>query len=117
MAHEYGHHVQALSGIMGWYWQEAARSGKAAKLALSRRLELQADCFSAVFVGSVRDSLPAPADDWRNIVNWIRDNGAKAWPTNDHGKGPNQAYWLDRGFTGGGPGSCDTWNAPASRVS
>ncbi|MER7501736.1 neutral zinc metallopeptidase [Nonomuraea pusilla] len=117
VAHEYGHHVQQISGIWQYYWAARATAGKAGRLQLARKSELQAECFSAVFMSTMRDSpLVAPAD-WDYTVDWFRRNGAKGWPQNDHGKGPTQAAWMTRGFTRATPGACNTWAATARNVS
>ena len=55
LAHEYGHHVQALVGALAEEYRQANAAGmdSAAGLELSRRMELQAQCFSGMFVGSI----------------------------------------------------------------
>ncbi|MEU6740364.1 neutral zinc metallopeptidase [Streptosporangium sandarakinum] len=116
MAHEYAHHVQQLAGIMGYYGQTVWRAGASAKLAYSRRLELQADCMGAAFLRQISDDLPVPQDHWDAMIRWTVQNGQKVWPTNDHGKGRSQAYWLNRGFNSGSPSSCNTWTASSARV-
>jgi len=116
MAHEYGHHVQQISGIWNYYTVASNRAGGSARLLLSRRSELQAECFSANFMNTVRDSLPVPPDEWNRTVDWFRQNGHKAWTRNDHGKGPTQAYWMTRGFSTGSVGACNTWSVSSRRV-
>ncbi|TDE41421.1 hypothetical protein E1295_30160 [Nonomuraea mesophila] len=113
LGHEYTHHVQAMNGIFTKYYPAArAEAGENGKLELSRRLELQADCFSSAFVGSVRGTLPVKASDWKYLIDWKRENGGKHWPKNDHGQGTTQAYWMEKGFNTG----CNTWTAPGKRV-
>ncbi|GAA5080297.1 hypothetical protein HNP84_000725 [Thermocatellispora tengchongensis] len=117
MAHEYAHHVQTIAGIgPNYYFPAYSRARGSAKLLLSRRFELQADCLGAAFVRSVADTLPVNPQEWDGMVQWTRENGAKTWPTNDHGKGYSQAYWLEKGFAAGGPGGCNTWTVSARRV-
>jgi len=50
-AHEYGHYVQNLSGVLDAYHsqRQAAGENSAQGLLLSRRAELQAQCFSGMF--------------------------------------------------------------------
>ncbi|WP_327090973.1 neutral zinc metallopeptidase [Nonomuraea sp. NBC_01738] len=117
MAHEYGHHVQNVSGIWGYYWSARYSSGKSMQLQLSRRSELQAECFSSVFMSTIQDSLPVDQAEWDYTVDWFRKNGAKGWPQNDHGRGPTQAAWMKRGFGSGSPGSCNTWKVSSRYVS
>ncbi|NRQ40296.1 hypothetical protein HII36_52010 [Nonomuraea sp. NN258] len=109
MAHEYGHHVQQISRIWAYYWPAASRASRAQKLQLSRNSELQAECFSAVFMSTMRGGGLFTEADWDYTVDWFRKNGAKAWPQNDHGRGPTQAAWMTRGYNSGAPGSCNTW--------
>ena len=54
LAHEYGHHVQNLAGISEAYGNQRYDAGadSAVGLELSRRMELEAQCFSGMFLGS-----------------------------------------------------------------
>ncbi|PRX70146.1 hypothetical protein B0I32_101233 [Nonomuraea fuscirosea] len=116
IAHEYGHHVQQVSGIWTYYWSARSVAGKAKRLQLSRNSELQAECFSAVFMSTMRGTPLVTDADWAYTVGWFRKNGAKGWPQNDHGRGPTQAAWMTRGFNRGTPGSCNTWAANPRNV-
>lgn len=116
MAHEYGHHVQQVSGIWNYWVTARAQTGTQGRLLLSRRSELQADCLAAVFMRSVQDTLPLDPAEWDRVVDWFRENGHKGWPQNDHGKGPSQAYWMNRGFNSGSPSSCNTWSVSPRMV-
>ncbi|MER6514586.1 neutral zinc metallopeptidase [Nonomuraea sp. NPDC001636] len=116
IAHEYGHHVQQASGIWNYYWTARNTAGKAARLQLSRKSELQAECFSAVFMSTMKGTALVNQSDWDYTVQWFYKNGAKGWPQNDHGKGPTQAAWMTRGFNRGAPGACNTWAAAARNV-
>lgn len=116
IAHEYGHHVQQVSGIWSYYWTARTSAGKAKRLQLSRNSELQAECFSAVFMSTMAGTPLVTPGDWDYTVGWFRKNGAKGWPQNDHGKGPTQAAWMTRGFNRGTPGSCNTWAANPRNV-
>ncbi|TDC99499.1 hypothetical protein E1292_31705 [Nonomuraea deserti] len=113
MAHEYGHHVQQTSKIWSYYWTARNSAGRSQRLALSRRSELQAECFSGAFMSTLRDGSQFSDQQWDYTVDWFRKNGAKAWPQNDHGRGPTQAAWMTRGYNSGAPGSCNTWAASA----
>ncbi|WP_262379445.1 neutral zinc metallopeptidase [Nonomuraea sp. PA05] len=116
IAHEYGHHVQQVSGIWSYYWAARTSAGKAKRLQLSRNSELQAECFSSVFMSTMKNTPLVTPDDWQYTVNWFKKNGAKGWPQNDHGRGPTQAAWMTRGFQRGTPGSCNTWAANPRNV-
>ncbi|MGR6916296.1 neutral zinc metallopeptidase [[Actinomadura] parvosata] len=116
VAHEYGHHVQQVSGIWSYYWAARTTAGRSKRLQLSRNSELQAECFSSVFMSTMKGTSLVTAADWAYTVSWFRKNGAKGWPQNDHGRGPTQAAWMTRGFTRGTPGSCNTWAANPRNV-
>ncbi|MFC6083265.1 neutral zinc metallopeptidase [Sphaerisporangium aureirubrum] len=116
LAHEYGHHVQEISGL-----SDAAvdrmyhATSKDAVNAVSRRVELQADCFAGVWFGAARRSLPVTPDDWRLIL----DDFARRGDDDDdrtHGTGEHGAAWLNGGYLGRTPGHCVTWAAPAADV-
>lgn len=117
MAHEYGHHVQEISGIWNYWTVARSQTGNSGRLLLSRRSELQAECFSSVFMSSVKDTLPINPAEWDRVVDWFHDNGHKAWRQNDHGKGPTQAFWMKRGYASGSPGACNTWSVSPRYVS
>ncbi|WP_433240615.1 neutral zinc metallopeptidase [Streptosporangium sp. CA-135522] len=108
MAHEYGHHVQQLSGIMGTVDGRKYKNVKAFLPEL-RKIELQAECLSGAFIGSVWQSLGRRQSDFTYVLN-------AAYDTASHGKAANIAYWLKRGFDQEGPGACDTFSAPKSKV-
>ncbi len=113
--HEYGHHVQEQSGILAAHdWDaDQADNDQAKILELSRRLELQADCFSAMFLakaagrGSISAALVSPI-------------GKGQWTNEDsetHGSGKNATLWAQRGFRAKDNSACNTFAAPASEVS
>ncbi|GGL26493.1 neutral zinc metallopeptidase [Planomonospora parontospora] len=116
MAHEYAHHVQQLAGILPYYSRAVWRARASARLALSRRLELQADCLAAAFLRGAADDLQVTPEHWEAMLEWTARNGHKSWPKNDHGRGSSQAYWMKRGFERGTPGACNTFTAPRSVV-
>ena len=87
LAHEYGHHVQTLAGVMETYWELRYNSGADTEpgLELSRRFELQAQCFSGMFLaatygrGSVNDNVLTEArttqDRGDHVEGRPRDHG------------------------------------------
>ncbi|MBA2892211.1 neutral zinc metallopeptidase [Nonomuraea soli] len=119
IAHEYGHHVQEMSGFGDVtnraYWR-ADGEGKKAEDAVTRRSELQAQCFSGIGLGVFYDALfptPTTLDQYReSIVTWDQDN---EWDRT-HGLPRTQFTWFDRGFDQLRPAACDTWHARAARV-
>ncbi|HEX4815071.1 MAG TPA: neutral zinc metallopeptidase [Nonomuraea sp.] len=116
-AHEFGHHVQQLAGIEDAYDRHPYRN-KSEMYEQSRRLELQAECLSGVFMGSVWHSLRERADaDWRILLQIMRNSGDEHSRTRDHGKGRTIAAWLDKGFRAASPQACNTWTSSSAKVS
>ncbi|MGV9596366.1 neutral zinc metallopeptidase [Streptosporangium sandarakinum] len=116
IAHEYAHHVQNLAGIEAAYQGTPVRT-KDQALAQTRRLELQADCMGATFMGGIWASLDGRDEDWKEVVDLYRrsgDDGLKK--ERSHGTGKNRVAWLQKGFTAASPAACNTWSASASRV-
>ncbi|MFF5206117.1 neutral zinc metallopeptidase [Streptosporangium sp. NPDC000396] len=118
MAHEYGHHIQELSGISNSWWQQTLHtSGTSAKLALGRRHELQATCFAGMFMRSVSASYPVtPAQ--RNILYYFYSQvGDGPGHPRDHGTPTNNNRWFRQGFEKNQTFQCNTWLAPSSTTS
>ncbi|EID53198.1 neutral zinc metallopeptidase [Saccharomonospora xinjiangensis] len=114
LAHEYGHHVQHLSGILADANRQLSRypSGSPPDRELGRRVELQANCFAGAFLasasgrGSITDDLgDAAVNDFRNWVD-----------SETHGTSETQRKWAARGFRDGDMGQCNTWYAPSEDV-
>jgi uncharacterized protein len=117
-AHEYGHHVQQLSGVMETYWEYRYNAGAdtEAGLELSRRAELQAQCFSGMFLaatygrGSVNDTVLTEArssqDRGDHVEGRPRDHG-----TDDHAIG-----WWEQGAQLNRTYQCNTWLSPPEDV-
>ncbi|WP_283132802.1 neutral zinc metallopeptidase [Rhizohabitans arisaemae] len=115
VAHEYGHHIQLLTGISAYY-DATFPPTKAGELALSRRFELQAECLAGVALSTVRAGLPIEDRRWQELLETTRESGDEAYKDNDHGKGANIARWLDRGYRSGAPSACNTWTASKRSV-
>ncbi|WP_344475221.1 neutral zinc metallopeptidase [Nonomuraea monospora] len=115
-AHEYGHHLQNITGIDRAY-EEHPYSGKNELNEQSRRGELQAECLAGVFIGSVWDSLDRTEEDWEYMLDVQRESGDEHTKVRDHGKGRNIAAWLNRGFEAVSPAACNTWAASSAKVS
>ena len=120
LAHEYGHHVQMLTHILisstsreGWATTEAA------KLEENRRLELQATCLSAAFVGANKKSLEVTGLKLEVWQFQAKHSGDEYNPKKirDHGSRKSQWYWAGPAFKTANPKSCNTFTAPAAKVS
>ena len=118
IAHEYGHHVQAMTGILvASDTRESYLSGSAAQLTESRRRELQASCLSGVYLGADKQFFPARGsflDRWK----WTVRNRGDQWnPTRTHGNKTNHGRWSIRGFEAANPSACNTFTAKPATVS
>ncbi|WP_158849315.1 neutral zinc metallopeptidase [Saccharothrix deserti] len=116
LAHEYGHHVQALTGMLRAADSKIVAAGEEspAGLEMSRRIELQANCFAGMFLVAASESIGTglaqeAADDFQYAVEEPQDK-------NSHGSPVNQAEWASQGFTAGVTSSCNTYAAPADAV-
>ncbi|MEX3770608.1 neutral zinc metallopeptidase, partial [Mycolicibacterium fortuitum] len=116
LAHEYGHHVQHLIGTLGEMYKQARALGEQSEpgLELSRRMELQAQCFSGMFVGSIVDTGGRfTTADYQVIANGNWDSVSPR----DHGSPEHYGSWWDHGYRLNKIGECNTWLSPASDVS
>ncbi|MEC3978807.1 neutral zinc metallopeptidase [Amycolatopsis sp. H20-H5] len=121
LAHEYGHHVQEMSGIFDAYGNARYDAGadSAAGLETSRRLELEAQCFSGMFLGSA--SVSGGSVD-KNIYNegWNSQNrGDEYNPAHirDHGTAKHNIAWWQHGATTNRTPQCSTWNSSSGDIS
>ena len=119
-AHEFGHHLQYVTGMVNEYGQRyGAAKSRSARYLLSRRLELQAQCFEGVFLQTVARSLrlnAADRDELRMWHNYTGDEDPPASRRPDHGSSAAQIRWLNRGLDSQDFGRCNTWSAPRSAV-
>jgi uncharacterized protein len=117
IAHEYGHHIQKLTGISDQVRSLQARSGQAEANQLSVRLELQADCYAGVWAAMNRDRLESgDMESGLNAAHRIGDDvlmrnaGRRASPEMfTHGSAPQRTQWLRRGLESGNADACETF--------
>ncbi|WP_410675154.1 neutral zinc metallopeptidase [Amycolatopsis sp. cmx-4-68] len=121
LAHEYGHHVQNLAGISEAYGNQRYDAGadSAAGLELSRRMELEAQCFSGMFLGSA--SVSGGSVD-KNIYNeaWNAQDRGDDYARNgkrDHGSAKHNTFWWQHGATKNRNQQCNTWLSASADVS
>jgi predicted metalloprotease len=123
VAHEVGHHVQNLLGIIPKVDQMRRSASKEEDSALSVRLELQADCFAGVWgreaqnegildPGDLNEALNAAAQIGDDTLQ-KRSQGYVVPETFTHGTSEQRQRWLKRGFDQGNIESCDTFGAKA----
>jgi predicted metalloprotease len=121
LAHEYGHHVQNLAGITEAFGDQRYDAGadSAAGLELSRRMELEAQCFSGMFLGSA--SVSGGSVD-KNVYNeaWNAQDRGDDYARNgkrDHGSAKHNISWWQHGATKNRNQQCNTWLSPSGDVS
>lgn len=119
VAHEYGHAMQGLTGILSSTYRLQYDAGSAKILELNRRMELQASCLGDVFIGANKGSYGLKGQlyaQWLYIVNGSGDENARGGPR-DHGSRASHGYWARRGYAARNPAFCNTFVAPAGQVS
>ncbi|MFD7160322.1 neutral zinc metallopeptidase [Kribbella sp. NPDC059898] len=118
IAHEYGHHVQ---GVTGLFYARAAylQDHPDQKLESSRRNELQASCFGGVFSRAVAKTYPLT-----NRLNEFKEQSSNSFgespdtPEDErtHGLATSQGFWIQNGFNVGANKACDTFAVSADLV-
>lgn len=119
VAHEFGHHIQTLTGASEQVRRAQARASKAEGNALSVRLELQADCYAGVWAAQNRDRLePGDVEEGMRAAEAIGDDtlqrqaqGRVVPESFTHGTSAQRQTWLRRGLESGDPAACDTFSA------
>jgi len=121
MAHEVGHHIQAVLGIEDRVRAEQRRN-PGAKNELSVRMELQADCFAGMWAHSTsrRDLLEqGDVDQGLNAAAAVGDDRIQKAATGrinpekwTHGSARDRAAWFRKGFGSGQLADCDTFATP-----
>ena len=130
VAHEYGHHIQNLTGVMA-----KAQSSQMAKAQSSQqtgagspsvRLELQADCYAGVWFRHSTDDpngviKSVTQDDLDRIIDAaiaVGDDAIQKAQTGSvnqeswtHGSSAQRKNWTSIGFSSGDPTRCDTFSA------
>lgn len=123
LAHEFGHAVQARTGILisadGLEQQAGVKTPEG--LEISRRIETQADCFSGLFLRSTSQSLGIKQSDvpaMEVIFVAIGDDTLtqNANIESTHGHGATRLYWARQGLGTSSVGKCNTFTAPSDKV-
>jgi uncharacterized protein len=121
IAHEVGHHVQNLLGIMGKVQSLQSRAGGRGEAnALSVRLELQADCLAGIWAssanrernileaGDVEEGLNAAAQIGDDRIQ-KRSQGYVVPEGFTHGSAEQRVQWFRRGIESADLKQCDTF--------
>lgn len=121
IAHEFGHAVQARTGVLPSYYMLASSASKADRNALSRRIELQADCYAGTFIDSSAHSVNLTSAAQAKISEFffsLGDDQLSGEPNIDgtHGHGDNRKSWLTDGYTADKFSACNTFTASEERT-
>jgi predicted metalloprotease len=115
VGHEFGHHVQALSGISKTIGDAAASRPEVANL-LSVTTELGADCFMGAWLSTLRDEGRIEEGDIDEVLAALARLGddqltadagqAADASTFDHGTSAQRDYWFAKGYDTGDVEAC-----------
>jgi predicted metalloprotease len=121
IAHEVGHHVQNLLGILPKVDEQRQAAGGAEANRLSVRLELQADCFAGIWAreaekegvleaGDMDEALTAAAAVGDDTLQ-KRGQGRVVPESFTHGSAAERTRWFKQGFDKDDINGCDTFGA------
>ncbi|HEX7854958.1 MAG TPA: neutral zinc metallopeptidase [Sphingobium sp.] len=117
IAHEVGHHIQDLTGVLGKANSQQRNLDSVKANALQVRIELQADCYAGVWgketglmeAGDVEEGLRAAQAIGDDTLQ--RDAGRTPMPDSfTHGTSAERMRWLKKGLDTGNPDACDTFS-------
>ncbi|MBY3063764.1 neutral zinc metallopeptidase [Rhizobium sp. 25PS6] len=122
VAHEVGHHVQNLLGILPKFNQARQRMSEADANKMSVRVELQADCFAGIWGKYTQQKGLLESGDLEEALNAAqqigddslqkRSQGYVVPESFNHGTSEQRARWFKRGFDSGQLSACDTFSGP-----
>jgi len=121
IAHEVGHHVQNITGIMRQFDAESRRADARTRNALSVRLELQADCYAGVWghfakrrnlleAGDLEEGLRAASAVGDDMIQ-KQSQGYVVPDAFTHGSAAQRMRWFKVGFDSGDLRNCNTFAA------
>ncbi|REJ75744.1 MAG: flagellar biosynthesis protein FlgM [Acidobacteria bacterium] len=113
IAHEVGHHVQNLLGVM----EKVQRAGNTNELSV--RLELQADCFAGIWAAKANEKGLVEAGDPQEAIRAAaavgddsiqkRTQGYVVPDSFTHGSSEERVRWFTTGFRTGDVARCETF--------
>ncbi|MCO5730370.1 neutral zinc metallopeptidase [Rhizobium sp. SSA_523] len=120
IAHEVGHHVQNLIGVLPKFNEMRRTMSEADANRMSVRVELQADCFAGVWGKSTEQRGLLEQGDLDEALNAARQIGddtlqkrAQGYVVPEsfnHGTSAQRMRWFRAGFTSGDIQACDTFS-------
>ena len=121
IAHEVGHHIQNLVGVLPRFNQMRQSMGESEANAMSVRVELQADCFAGIWAhdtaqkgllesGDIEEAINAAAQIGDDTLQ-RKTQGYVVPESFSHGTSAQRKEWFTRGLKTGNLDSCDTFGA------
>lgn len=122
VAHEVGHHVQNLIGVLPRFNQMRQNMSAVEANQMSVRVELQADCFAGIWAhyteqkglleeGDIEEALNAAHQIGDDTLQ-RRTQGYVVPDSFNHGTSEQRARWFANGLRNGRLADCDTFNNP-----
>ncbi len=121
IAHEVGHHVQNLTGVLPEFNRQRQSMGETEANKMSVRVELQADCYAGIWGKSTQQKGILETGDLEEALNAAHQIGddtlqkkSQGYVVPDsfnHGTSAQRAEWFKRGFDSGLLEDCDTFSA------
>ena len=126
VAHEVGHHVQNLTGILPQFNRARQSMSEVDANRMSVRVELQADCFAGIWgkftdqkglleSGDIEEALNAA----KQIGDDTLQNQTQGYAVPDsfnHGSSAQRMRWFKRGFETGKVSACNTFDGPYEQL-
>lgn len=122
IAHEIGHHVQNLIGVLPQFNQMRQRMSQVEANRMSTQVELQADCFAGVWAhytaqkglleeGDIEEALNAAHQIGDDTLQ-RQTQGYVVPESFNHGTSQQRMTWFANGLRNGRLQDCDTFNNP-----
>lgn len=122
IAHEVGHHVQNLTGVLPEFNRQRRSMGEREANQMSVRVELQADCYAGIWAkaadregilsdGDLEEALNA-AEQIGDDTLQKRSQGYVVPDAFNHGTSAQRMKWFKRGYDSGNVSACDTFSGP-----
>lgn len=123
IAHEVGHHIQNLTGVLEQASSQQRRVSSREGNAIQVRVELQADCYAGVYAANAKNEQGQAVMEAGDLEEGLRaaqaigddtlqrkSQGRVVPEAFTHGSAAQRTAWLRRGLESGDPSACDTFS-------